>query len=156
MKRQELIAGLRNGPAVLRGFVESMGSEALGRRVKDFWTITEHLEHLVVTQRMLLGRLQQFVAEEKPTMRPYVPSEAPAATKAAEALLAEFEALRAEQLALIEGASDAVWARKGVHPEYKDYGFEILVRHAHLHDYYHMCRMEDLWIMKEDLIPELK
>ena len=155
MKRPELAAGLRNNAAVLRNFMAEMSDEAVDRRIKDYWTIREHLEHLVLCQAMLLGRMEQFVAEERPVMKPYVPTEAPPAARSVGVLLDEFEALRSRQLTLIEGASEAVWARKGEHPEYKDYGFEILVRHTLLHDSFHMLRMEELWIMKEELIQEL-
>jgi hypothetical protein len=156
MMGTELILGLRNNVELLRGLVASMGSPAIERRIKDYWTGKEHLEHLVICQRMLLGRMEQFLVEERPIMKPYIPLDAPAVTKSVAELLDEFELLRGKQLALIEGASDAIWAKKASHSEYKEYGFEILVRHTLLHDSFHMCRMEELWIMKEELIKELK
>jgi hypothetical protein len=156
MQRTALIAALRGNVQVLRGLVGSMTEEAIVRRIQDYWTVREHLEHLVICQAMLLGRMGQFLAEERPAMKPYNPDGAPPATKGIASLLDEFEALRAKQIALIEDASEAVWKRKGTHPEYRDYGFEILVRHTLLHDSFHMWRMEELWIMKEELIQELK
>jgi hypothetical protein len=155
MKRTELIAGLQNNVAVLRGLVAAMDAQALERRIKDYWTVKEHLEHLVICQRMLLGRMEQFLVEGCPIMKPYIPGDAPAAKKSVAEMLDEFESLREKQLALIEGASEAVWAKGATHSEYKEYGFEILVRHTLLHDSFHMCRMEELWIMKEELIKEL-
>jgi hypothetical protein len=155
MKRVELIAGLRNNVPVLRGLVASMDPQTIERRIKDYWTVKEHLEHLVVCQRMLLGRMEQFLVEARPIMKPYVPGDAPLAMKSVADMLDEFENFRGKQLELIEGASDAVWGKQASHSEYKEYGFEILVRHSLLHDSFHMCRMEELWIMKEELIKEL-
>jgi uncharacterized damage-inducible protein DinB len=155
MKRPELIAGMRANAQVLRGLIDSMSPEEIDRRIKSFWTVREHLEHLVICQRMLLGRMEQFLVEERPAMKPYNPGDAPAATKAIEALLGDFEDLRKKQLTLVEGAGDDVWAKTATHPEYREYGFEILLRHTLLHDAFHMYRMEELWIMKEELIHEL-
>jgi hypothetical protein len=155
MGDRHLVAALRNNVGILRGLVGAMSPEAVERRIKDYWTVLEHLEHLVLTQAMLLGRMEQFLAEERPTMKPYTPGEASPATKGAAVLLDEFAALRERQAALVEKAPEATWKKRGEHPEYREYGFEILVRHTVLHDSYHMCRMEDLWIMKPENIREL-
>lgn len=158
MLKKDLITGLTNNKRILRQFVSAMQAEAIQRRIKDYWTIYEHLDHLVVTQRMLLGRIQQFLAEERPVMKPYVPEDKPEvenASKSATELVLEFEKLRDEQVALIKKANRTVWQKEGIHPEYRKYGFEILLRHVLLHDSFHMWRMEELWIEKEELIREL-
>ncbi len=158
MPKKDLLVGLRNNEAVLKSLVEAIEPEAIERRIKDYWTIREHLEHLVVTQRMLLGRMGQFLAEERPVMKPYIPEDRPAASdskRGAAELVEEFVGLREKQVALAKRAGRAVWAKEGVHPEYRKYGFEILLRHTLLHDSFHMWRMEELWIEKEELIKEL-
>ena len=158
MLKKDLIAGLTVNKGILRQLISTMEPEAIKRRIKDYWTIYEHLDHLVVTQKMLLGRIKQFLAEDRPTMKPYIPEDKPEvenASKSAAQLVGEFERLRDEQLVLIKKAKRDVWQREGIHPEYKKYGFEILVRHILLHDSFHMWRMEELWIEKEELIKEL-
>jgi hypothetical protein len=158
MLKKDFIAALANNKRILRQFVSVIEPETIGRRIKDYWTIYEHLDHLVVTQKMLLGRIGQFIAEDRPVMKPYIPEDKPEvedASRDAMKLIDEFEGLRDDQIALIKRAKRAVWLKEGVHPEYKKYGFEILLRHILLHDSFHMWRMEELWIEKDELIKEL-
>jgi hypothetical protein len=77
MANQALIVGLDNNKAILRQLVSSMKDEEIRRRIKDYWTIYEHLDHLIVCQKILLGRIEQFIAEEGTVMRPYVPEDKP-------------------------------------------------------------------------------
>ena len=159
MLKKDLIVGLNNNKYILRQFVESMKNDEIQRRVKDYWTIYEHIDHLVVCQKMLLGRVQQFIVEDKPIMKPYIPEEKPEVNdskKSAMDLVDEFCKLRDMQISLIKRANRNVWYKDGIHPEYSKYSFEILLRHILLHDSFHMWRMEELWIENEDLIKELK
>jgi hypothetical protein len=71
-------------------------------------------------------------------------------------LLQKYCELRDEQIQLIKNTTKDIWKKEGVHEEYKKYTFEILVRHAILHDSFHMWRMEELWIENENLIKELE
>jgi len=158
MIKKDLLLGFANNKNILRQFVSAMREDEIHRRIKDFWTIYEHIDHLVLTQKILLGRIQQFIVEEKPVMRPYTPDAAPAvedARKNARELMSEFCKLRDMQIALVRKARRAVWLKAGSHEEYSKYSFEILLRHLLLHDSFHMARMEELWIKKEELIMEL-
>jgi hypothetical protein len=158
MLKRDLIRGLTNNKRILRQLVSVIEPEAIQRRIGDYWTIYEHLDHLVVTQKMLLGRIGQFLVEERPVMKPYIPDDRPEvenASGSAADLVAEFERLRDEQVVLIKRSKKGVWQKEGAHPEYRKYGFEILLRHMLLHDSFHMWRMEELWIEKEELIKEL-
>jgi hypothetical protein len=159
MAKRDLIVGLDNNKAILRQFVSSMKDEEIRRRIKDYWTIYEHLDHLVVCQKMLLGRIEQFIAEESPVMRPYVPEDKPEVADEKRGTIELVEAfceLRDRQIALIRRADKRVWQKEGAHEEYSRYSFEILVRHTLLHDSFHMLRMEELWIEKEQYIKALK
>jgi hypothetical protein len=158
MIKRDLITGLSNNKRVLRQFVSVMREDELQRRIKDYWTIYEHLDHLVLTQKMLLGRIRQFIVEEKPVMKPYTPDEAPVvedSKKTAQNLVDEYCTLRDMQIALIRKAGRNVWRKDGAHQEYTKYSFEILLRHILLHDSFHMARMEELWIKREEYIMEL-
>jgi hypothetical protein len=159
MIKKDFLVALSNNKSILRQLVSSMSSDEIRRRIKDYWTIYEHVDHLIVTQKMLLGRIQQFIVEAKPVMRPYIPEDAPKvedSKKNAMELVNEFCKLRDMQIALIRKAKRNVWHKEGVHEEYRKYSFEILLRHIILHDSFHMWRMEELWIEREDLIKELK
>lgn len=158
MKKTFMVA-LENNKEMLDQFVERMKKEEVERRIKDYWTIYEHIDHLVETQKMLLGRIEQFLEEESPVMRPYTPADKPklnSPKKTARELVAEFRDLRDRQIKRIRTARKEVWKKTGKHEEYDRYSFEILLRHMIFHDYYHMYRMEELWIEKEQYINELK
>jgi hypothetical protein len=157
--KRNLISSISNNKVILKQFVSCMKQNEINNRIKDYWTIYEHVDHLLITQKMLLGRIQQFIVEEKPAMKPYIPEDKPKienSKKSINELVIEFCKLRDMQIALIKRANKNVWNKEGIHPEYKKYSFEILIRHMYLHDSFHMWRMEELWIENEDLIKELK
>jgi DinB superfamily len=155
MKKAFIIA-LENNKKMLRQFVGRMTEQEINNRIKDYWTIYEHIDHLVVCQKMLFGRIEQFINEETPVMKPYTPDDKPKTGKASvEKLIQEFYVYRDKQIKSIKKAKKGVWEKIGKHEEYSKYSFEILIRHILLHDSWHMLRMEELWIMKEAFIKEL-
>lgn len=160
-ERQDLLEGLRRTPNILAGFVETIPADKLDvRRGKGFWTVAEHVSHLAQVQPMMLGRFQRFMAEEHPEFIPYLPGageEEPATPPRMEmnAALAQFADLRQQQLQLLESADDATWQKTATHPEYERYSFYILARHTLMHDYWHMYRMEELWLTKDAYLTTL-
>jgi uncharacterized damage-inducible protein DinB len=158
MKKAFIIA-LENNKKIVKQFFEILTEQEIHRRIKDYWTIYEHMDHLVVCQKILLGRLEQFLIEENPIMKPFVPDDKPKIEnkkKEAKELISEFCALRDKQVKLINGAKKNIWEKVGTHEEYEKYSFEILIRHILTHDSFHLFRMEELWIMKEEYVKELK
>ena len=156
-----LLDGLKRAPEVLSAFVETIPEEKLDlRRGEGFWTVAEHVCHLAQVQPMLLERLERFRGEEHPTFVPYIPGageeepDTPFRMAIGEAL-AQFQVYRAKQVALLEKAGGAVWPRTATHPEYERYGCYILVRHIFLHDYWHMYRMEELWLTRDAFLTTL-
>lgn len=159
MLKNDFLIGLSNNKGILKQFVSVISENDIHRRIKNFWTIYEHIDHLVLTQKVLLGRIQQFIVEDKPIMKPYIPEKKPIvedAKKTAKELVEEFIKLRDLQIGLIKKAKRNVWQKEGTHPEYSKYSLEILIRHILLHDSFHMWRIEELWIEKAELIQELK
>ena len=159
MWKNDFLIGLSNNKSILKQFVSVISENDIHKRIKDFWTIYEHIDHLVMTQKIYLIRIQQFIVEDNPIMKPYIPEDKPTvedAKKSAKELVEEFIKLRDLIIGLVRKAKRNVWQKNGVHPEYLKYSLEILVRHILLHDSFHMWRMEELWIEKEELIHELK
>ena len=158
MIREVLMKALAANKEILRQFVESMSEKEIYRRIRNYWTIYEHLEHLVETQMVSLQRVELFIREERPVIVPFTPDGNPAAKsgkKTVEELLREFEGYRNRQIASITEADARVWEKSGSHDQYAKYGFEIFLRHTLLHDSFHMARMEQLWIMKEEYLRDL-
>ncbi len=166
MSHRELIQALKLYPAILKDFVAAIPPDKLHHRLgPGFWTVYEHLEHLVLTQQVIQQRLETIRDHEKPQIVPFNPDEhhreisvspgGGSQPASAEELVADYGRWRERQLKVIEKASEPLWRRSAQHPEYERYGFEILVRHVLLHDGFHLSRMEDLAFMKQELLQPL-
>jgi uncharacterized damage-inducible protein DinB len=159
MSHAHLTEALRQYPTILKEFLQAIPPERLHHRQgPGFWTVYEHLEHLVQTQEVIFRRLELVRDQEKPQIVPFDPDEhhretaaSPQAPSAAQ-LVEQYARWREKQLQLIAKASPELWAKAADHPEYDRYGFEILVRHALLHDGFHMSRIEELGFMKKEVL----
>ncbi len=158
--RRSLIEGLKLGPGILEDFVSGIPEGQLHRkRGKGFWSLYEHTEHLALTQLMLHKRLERFVKEEHPEFVPYFPDKEgekkEKEIKAVADILSMYRRWRDKQVQLIEGGGAALWKKTATHPEYEQYSFKILVRHILLHDSFHLYRMEELWLARDEYLTEM-
>jgi len=159
---QDLLDGLRRTPTILAEFVDTIpeGKRNL-RRGTGFWTINEHVNHLAEVQSMLLGRFQRFMDEVHPEFVPFIPGEGQdepdnPRLMSIPTALEQLARYRDKQLALLENADAATWQRTATHPEYEHYSLYILTRHTLMHDYWHMYRIEELWLTKESYLTKLE
>jgi uncharacterized damage-inducible protein DinB len=156
----DLLEGLKRSPRILTEFIRAVPEDKLHRRRGEgFWTIAEHADHLANAQIMLFDRLQRFMAEDHPVFTPFVPGNgedritpAPMETAAA---LDQFAWYRERQLLLLENADIVTWQKRATHPEYDHYSLHILVRHMLMHDFWHMYRMEELWLTGDAYLTKL-
>lgn len=158
----DILAGLRSTPRIFNAMVQTIPAGNLTvRRGEGFWTIAEHVSHLAEVQPMLLARFRRFVDEEHPQFVPFIPGKvdekpvAPACMDVAPALL-QFAEYREKQLILLENAGDDIWQRTATHPEYDAYSFYLLARHVLMHDYWHMYRIEELWLTRDAYLTRLE
>jgi hypothetical protein len=139
----------------LSGLVQGIPEGKLDvRRGEGFWTITEHVSHLAHVQPMLLERIQRFLKEDHPEFIPFLPAggeDGPMTPPLLEINIALelFALYREKQLALLNDQDDNAWRKIGTHPEYEVYSLPILARHVLMHDFWHMYRMEELWLTKD-------
>jgi uncharacterized damage-inducible protein DinB len=157
----DLLDGLRRSANILSAFVQTIPADKMNlRRGDGFWTIAEHVSHLATVQPMLLERIQRFMDEDQPRFVPYIPGEDEPESLppqlAAGPALEQFAHSRDQQLALLEQADAAVWQKKGAHPEYEHYSLYILARHILMHDHWHMYRMEELWLTRDEYLTKLE
>jgi hypothetical protein len=158
---QDIVEGLRRSPGVLSGLVQGIPEGKLEvRRAEGFWTIAEHVNHLAHVQPMLQERFQRFLKEDHPEFIPFLPTGGDDGPMTPHLLkinvaLELFALYREKQLALLEGLDDAAWRKTATHPEYEFYSLSILARHVLMHDYWHMYRMEELWLTKDVYLTEL-
>ncbi len=157
----DLLEGLKRTPGILDELVNAIPENKRDlRRGDGFWTIVEHVSHLAQVQPMLLDRFQRFLNEEHPEFVPYLPgqedeSDTPARMKMAQAL-EQFLQYRNRQSILLEKADAGAWQRTGKHPEYDHYSLHILTRHTLMHDYWHMYRIEELWLTKDAYLTRIE
>jgi DinB superfamily len=158
----DLLEGLKRTPKILAEFVEAIPKGKLDlRRGEGFWTIAEHVSHLAQVQPMMLERFRRFMSEDQPEFVPYIPGNGktePVTPPRMEmtAAVEQFGRLRNEELALLEGVDDVTWQKIGTHPEYERYSLYILARHVLMHDYWHMYRIEQLWLTKDAYLTKLE
>lgn len=162
--KKSILESLANSPIILSELIHSVPSNFLKiKRGNKFWSIEEHAIHLAQVQPMLLDRLDRFIEEDQPEFIPFIPENDEVAQKPKQHndidlknALNSFESLRKKQLSLINAVSSEVWLKKAIHPEYTQYSFYILVRHILMHDHWHMYRIEELWLTKDEYLTLLQ
>jgi hypothetical protein len=155
-----LFEGLRGSIGILTDFVDSIPREKLLlKRGEGFWTIAEHIDHLAAVQPMLLARIEKFAETRQPEFVPYLPVDEPPADKPPAidipSALKAFGDYRGRQIERLKTLAPDIWQRTAIHPEYERYSLPILARHILMHDYWHMYRMEELWLTKDAYLTRL-
>ncbi|QJB56041.1 DinB family protein [Pseudodesulfovibrio sp. zrk46] len=158
MKHNDIDAILRSlgdSIAILSDFVTSIPGEELKRvRCDGCWSIAQHVAHLADVQPMGLQRISRMLDEDNPEFVPYFPdkeeSEEPAPLPSMSEALAAFKKGREAIIERLSAATPEDWNRLAVHPEYQQYGVHIFARHILMHDHWHMYRMEELWLTRDE------
>jgi uncharacterized damage-inducible protein DinB len=155
----KLIDALELNSDILEQFVQQMSEERLHRkRGEGVWTVYEHLHHLALVQPVMFKRIRMFRNEERPVIRPYVPGPEEEKERTVKRPVAElvrtFREWRNKQVELARSCNPEAWQKKGEHPEYDRYSLEILLRHVLAHDGWHMYRMEEIWLAKDEVLTQ--
>ncbi len=150
------LEGLEKLPGIVRKYFSNIPPEVLDlRRKKDAWTIREHLYHIVSVQDMLLKRIEKIRDEEHPVITPYFPEKQADQDKlysSVEEALAEYQSMRKRQLDVIKVLPEAAYARAAIHPEYTSYSIPIIISHMVFHENWHMYRIEELWLTRDEFL----
>jgi uncharacterized damage-inducible protein DinB len=157
MDYPKLIDALELSYDILERFAGQISGDRMHRkRGEGVWSVYDHLHHLVLVQPLMYKRIRMFKNEEKPIIRPYVPGpeEEKARTfeRPASELIRTFGDWRRKQAELARSCGPEVWEKAGIHPEYDLYSLEILLRHVLMHDGWHMYRMEEIWLAKDEAL----
>jgi len=155
--RASCLDTLSRAPAMLAALVEKIPPKRLTeRRCDTCWSILEHVAHLCEVQPMLSQRIGRILTEVTPRFVPFNPAGEyrpdPGGLSALELIQAMAEE-RGRQVGHLSGLPEEAWSRKAVHPEYTEYGLTIVVRHMLLHDFWHMYRIEELWLLNDEFLP---
>jgi uncharacterized damage-inducible protein DinB len=151
-----LTGTLENIPAVIETYFRNIPENALDiRRTKEAWTIREHLYHIVSVQEMLLKRMEKIRDEEQPVIAPYFPENQKKQDRlygSVEAAFSEYGSMRKKQIELIESLAAKDLSKEASHAEYLSYNIPIIVNHMIFHEYWHMYRIEELWLTRDEYL----
>jgi uncharacterized damage-inducible protein DinB len=152
----DLIVSLEKSAAILTDFINSIPEGELKiKRRPGFWSVQHHVYHLADVQELLYRRLVKFNDEAKPVFAPFIPEKDDAKfavyNSTAEAL-AGYQEIRRRQIDMLNSMDEERLYKKGSHPEYKTYTPMILIRHILFHDYWHMYRIEELWLTNDEYL----
>ena len=148
-----IIEALASTPQVLEEMLNEIPGKILkAKRIPGKWTIHEHACHICIGDRYVLHpRLEQFVNDNHPKFIPYSGEsfdEDFLMNLDLKESLELFKKLRTKSIEMIQDLDPGLWDKEGEHPEYTIYTPRIMVRHFLMHDYFHLYRIEELWLTK--------
>lgn len=156
----QIIYCLKQSPIILKNLLIQIPSELYKiRRIPGKWSIHEHACHIATgDQSGFMDRFKQFINEQKPKIKPLsgesFPPDYLIKMDLSEALEIFFEK-RKDLVNLVNSADKSIWIKEAEHPEYQNYTPYIMLRHRLLHDHFHMYRIEELWLTKEEYLGKI-
>lgn len=157
-----ILQTLKLAPGILNELARSIPvRETTAVRRPGFWSIRDHVLHLADAQPRMHDRFVRFRDEAHPEFIPFLPDSNSAPKPALkldtiDEALAAFAQWRERTVVLLESMPDGYWGKVGAHPEYAAYTPFILVRHLMMHDHWHMYRIEELWLTKDEYLTALE
>ena len=137
-KRWEILSALRETPKRLASLIGGVPDEALRRKpAPEKWSMLEIACHLRDVEQLFLERYVKMANLDRPALRMMSQDQLAVALKYNEddpaAVTREFQALRAETLALLSALAHQSWQRAGLHPTRGEFSIagqvDIQVRH---------------------------
>ena len=153
------ISILEKNADLLLGLLEEIPEEILkDRRIKNKWSIHEHVCHLYEAQKMMMKRFMIFKNEKEPVFKPYLPGskETPdnhLLDMDLKQCLSEFMKERLDLVKFLKTFDHEDWNNNATHPEYRMFTAEVFLRHILMHDHLHMYRIEELWLTNDEYLP---
>lgn len=153
----DLIEGLSKTPKIIKNLIDSIPNDILKkRRIPNKWTIHKHLSHLFQAEIMIEHRFREFQLKVEPKFSKYSPELNENYDDWKEVDIYEqynlFKKNRENTVTIVRSFNGLLWSRKTYHEEYKEYSAYILLRHVLMHDFFHMYRIEELWLIKDEFL----
>ncbi len=154
IRYRPLLQSLENSPLIIRDYVSQIPESDLDiKRGPDCWTLREHIVHLEYVQDIMYQRIETIKNEEKPVIRPYFPEQDrldTSKTPDIDITLQSFIDKRNRQITLIHSLSEKDWLKEARHDEYRRYTIPLFLHHILWHDQWHMYRLEELWLTRDE------
>jgi len=153
----QIIGCLNQSPLILKNLIDSIPKELLKvKRIFNKWCIHEHVCHLASAESMIIKRFEEFKKRSNPKFSPYLPgktiSEHNLIGLNMREELEKFSRLRESLIVLVQSFENSTWRKQAEHNEYVKYNAYILLRHTLMHDHFHMYRIEELWLTKDEYL----
>ena len=152
--KTQFIETFRNLPGIIKSYIGNIPGDHLDiKRNKETWTIREHIYHIADVQEMLYNRMLKIKDDEYPEITPYFPDKEQgnaAKFESIEHAFTVYNDYREKQIEFINNLSDQEYLKKADHAEYNHYNLWILINHMIFHDYWHMYRIEEIWLTKDE------
>jgi len=144
----------KNLPEIIEKYISAIPLERIDlKRGNDVWTIREHICHISGVQKMLLGRIELIMNNDKPVIEPYFPekdNDVLSKYKSIEEAFKEYKTTRKDQIKLLKKCSENDFMKRAWHKEYSNYTIPLIVKHMIFHEYWHMYRIEEVWLTNDE------
>ena len=149
-----MIRNLADGPPLLKDLLSSIPEEFYKvRRIREKWTIHEHICHLSEVESMMYDRLLTLKNTDYPAFQPFLPGtnvhDGHLMDMNLDEAIYRYTTQRNDTVQLAHSLDEQDWQKEAAHPEYEHYTAKILLRHMLMHDHLHFYRIEQLWLTRE-------
>jgi len=148
-KRRDILEKLQETPKTLMALLRGVPDEVLRRKpVPEKWSMLEIACHLRDVERLFLERYAKMANHHRPALRMINQDELAVALKYNQdepaAAIREFQALRAETVALLSALAHQSWQRIGLHPKRGEFSIDAQVGIHVNHDANHLNQIRAL------------
>ncbi len=148
-KRRDILEKLQETPKTLMALLRGVPDEVLRRKpVPEKWSMLEIACHLRDVERLFLERYAKMANHDRPALRMINQDELAVALKYNQdepaAAIREFQALRAETVALLSALAHQSWQRIGLHPKRGEFSIDAQVGIHVNHDANHLNQIRAL------------
>ncbi len=147
--RWDILSKLQETPKAVAAIFRTLSDDVVRRKpAPDKWSMLEILCHLRDVEQLFVERYGKIANHDRPQLRMIEQDALAARLRYNEddpaVALREFQALRAETVALLSALAQQSWERVGVHPKRGDYSIAAhAVMHV-AHDANHLTRLRAL------------
>lgn len=146
-ERAEAVAAIRALPAELRAAVADLGESRLDTPYREGgWTARQVVHHLADSHINAYARLKLTLTEINPTIKPYEQNlwaDLPDSRLPVEVSLSLLDSLHARIVAVLEGVTEADWARQWTHPaQGRTYTLDTLAAMYAWHGRHHIAHLK--------------
>ena len=152
--KENLLKTFEGIPEIIEKYFLNIPEDCLDKKRSEIsWTIREHLYHVAGVQDMLYKRILNIKNEENPVVKPYFPENEPEGVSLYESVqkaFSHYKEIRRKQILLINQLTESEFGKEAKHDEYTRYNIPIIINHMIFHEYWHMYRIEEIWLTRDE------